>query len=94
MSDRNIHGELLPQAYRFTQADEERLNGSDFYSNGERGLPPSEITEADRFMAWRWYGQFYSPMREEALSLMAWRISRERQLLEALSGKKIKRRKR
>jgi hypothetical protein len=84
----NIHGEPLPDGYRFTKEDESRLDAQDFYSHKSDTrpeLPPTEVTEADRFMAWRWYGQFLSPMREEFLRSMAWRISRERQLLEALS---------
>lgn len=87
MSDKNIHGEPLPEKYRFTEEDERRLDKQDFYSHhGNPLLPPADITEADRFMAWRWYGQFYSPMREDLLKSMAWRISRERQLLGELQG--------
>jgi hypothetical protein len=82
---RNIHGELLPEGYRFSADDEKRLNDLDFYNGGERILPPTEVTGADRFMAWRWYGQFMSPMREDFLKSMAWRISRERQCLSLLS---------
>lgn len=83
---RNIHGELLPEGYRFTQGDEARLDSQDFYTHKDQGsIPPVDITEADRFMAWRWYGQFFSPMREELLKSMAWRISRERQMLKSVS---------
>lgn len=85
----NIHGELLPEKYRFSPEDELRLAESDFYSHEESGIPPADITEADRFMAWRWYGTFYSPMREELLNAMAWRISRERQLRTERSAHQI-----
>lgn len=81
---RNIHGELLPEGYRFSPTDEARLNAQDIYSHGESLLPRADVTEADRFMAWRWYGQFLSPMRDEFLKSMAWRICRERQMLDIL----------
>lgn len=84
---RNIHGEILPEKYRFTEEDEKRLDSLDFYTHpGEIQIPPADITEADRFMAWRWYGQFMVPCSEERIGAMAWRISRERQLLSELRG--------
>lgn len=83
-AERNIHQELLPEGYRFTPEDEARLDNMDFYSPGGK-LPGSETTEADRFMAWRYYGQFVSPMDHRWLASMAWRIGRERQLLASLA---------
>lgn len=83
MADKNIHDELLPEGYRFSEEDEKRLDAEDFYTHRTGQLPVFEQSESDRFMAWRWYGNFMKPMDERLLGAMAWRISRERQLLSA-----------
>jgi len=78
----NIHGEVLPEKYRFTPEDEGRLDSQDFYSHHDDddvSLLPYSDEEADRFMAWRWYGQFMVPCNKERIGAMAWRIFRERE---------------
>lgn len=82
----NIHGQLLPEKYRFSPEDEARLDAHDFYSHKDDdvSLLPYKGNEADRFMAWRYYGQFMVPCTEERLGAMAWRIFREREAMEYL----------
>jgi hypothetical protein len=82
----NLHGELLPEGYRFSKEDEARLDPQDFYTHRENSLLPAhEETEADRFMAWRWYGYFMVPCTPDRIGAMSWRIGRERQLAASLA---------
>lgn len=63
---------------------EEDFEG-DFYHFSEGILPPMQVTEADKAMARRWYGFEFLKQSKEEIGIHAWRISRERQLIAALT---------